>query len=196
MRQTTLTSNTDTPIKVDFALKGTPQHLELFGGPWNLSVPAVPTMFLRKQSARRTRWSTRLDFRPTSGRTEAGTVVWWNYLTYSSMGVRRAADGSRIIRFKPAEGAEKSIGLETKDADVLLVIDCQDLYYRLGFQEVKDGSSDDVSEITWVGSVSTDIMTRDPTVGAAFTGMMMGVYAFGEMERCLVPAVFKFAAFE
>jgi beta-xylosidase len=196
MRQTTLTSNTDTPIKVDFALEGTPQHLELFGGPWNLSVPAAPTMFLRKQSARRTRWSTRLDFRPTSYRTEAGTVVWWNYLTYSSIGVRRAADGSRIVRFKPAEGAEKTIGLETRDADVLLVVDCQDLYYRLGFQEVENGSSDGVSEITWVGSVSTDIMTRDPTVGAAFTGMMMGLYAFGEMERCLVPAVFKFAAFE
>jgi beta-xylosidase len=194
MRQTTLTSNTDTPIKVDFALEGTPQHLELFGGPWNLSVPAAPTMFLRKQSARRTRWSTRLDFRPTSYRTEAGTVVWWNYLTYSSIGVRRAADGSRIVRFKPAEGAEKTIGLETRDA--LLVVDCQDLYYRLGFQEVENGSSDGVSEITWVGSVSTDIMTRDPTVGAAFTGMMMGLYAFGEMERCLVPAVFKFAAFE
>lgn len=153
-------------------------------------------MFLRKQSARRTRWSTRLDFRPTSGRTEAGTVVWWNYLTYSSIGVRQAADGSRIIRFKPAEGAEKINGLETKDADVLLVVDCQDLYYRLGFKEVKDGSVDGVSEITWVGSVSTDIMTRDPTVGAAFTGMMMGLYAFGEMERCLVPAVFRFAAFE
>lgn len=153
-------------------------------------------MFLRKQSARRTRWSTQLNFQPTSGRTEAGTVVWWNYLTYSSIGVRRAADGSRIIRFKPAEGPEKTIGLETGDADVLLVVDCQDLYYRLGFQEVKDGSSDGVGEIAWAGSVSTDIMTRDPSVGAAFTGMMLGLYAFGEMERCLVPAVFMFAAFE
>lgn len=153
-------------------------------------------MFLRKQSVRRTRWSTQLNFQPKSERTEAGTVVWWNYLTYSSIGVRRAADGSRIVRFKPAEGAEKVIGLETGDADVLLVVDCQDLCYNLGFQEVKKGSSDGVGVITWVGSVSTDVMTRDPTVGAAFTGMMMGLYAFGEMERCLVPAVFKFAAFE
>lgn len=88
------------------------------------------------------------------------------------------------------------IGLETRDADVLLVVNCQDLCYELGFQEVKDGSSDGASDITWVGSVSTDIMTRDPTIGAAFTGMMMGLYAFGEMERCLVPAVFRFAAFE
>lgn len=153
-------------------------------------------MFLRKQSARRTRWSTQLNFQPTSDRTEAGTVVWWNYLTYSSIGVRRSADDSRIIRYKPAEGAEKIIGLETRNSDVLLVIDCQDLHYELGFQEVKVGDSDGVSEITWVGSVSTDVMTRDPTVGAAFTGIMMGLYAFGEMERCLVPAVFRFAAFE
>ena len=153
-------------------------------------------MFLRKQSARRTLWSTQLNFQPTSVRTEAGTVVWWNYLTYSSIGVRRAADGSRIIRFKPAEGAEKTIGLETSDADVLLVVDCQDLHYKLGFQEVKAGSSGGVGEITWVGSVSTGVMTRDPTIGAAFTGMMLGLYAFGEMERCLVPAVFKFAAFK
>ena len=186
----------DTPIKVDFALKGSPQHLELFGGPWNLSVPAAPTMFLRKQTARRSRWSTQLDFQPTSSRTEAGAVVWWNYLTYSSIGVRRVSAGSRVIRFKPAEGPEVEVELETGDADVLLVIDCQDLQYRLGFQEVIVGSSDDVSGIKWVGDVSTDVMTRDPTVGAAFTGMMMGLYAFGEMERCLVPAIFRFAAFE
>ena len=38
-------------------------------------------------------------------------------------------------------------------------------------------------------------MTVVPPVGAAFTGMMLGLYAFGELEGCLVPADFKFAEF-
>lgn len=156
-------------------------------------------MFLRKQNARRTLWSTQLDFRPESIRTEAGTVVWWNYFTYSSIGLRRASSGNgRFIRFRPAEGDIVEIPLETTDADVLLLVDCQDLTYKLGFRELhhaKEASSN-LDDVTWIGSVSTDIMTRDPQVGAAFTGMMLGLYAFGEMERCLQPAVFKFAAFE
>lgn len=185
----------DTPIKVDFALRTVPNRLELYGGPWDLSVPAAPTMFLRKQTRRRTLWSTQLDFQPESTRTEAGTVVWWNYLTYSSIGIRRDPSGSRVVRFRPAEGKDIMTRLQTQELDVYLVVDCQDLCYRFGFQEMETSSADCVNDITWVGSISTDIMTRDPEVGAAFTGMMMGLYAFGEMERCLVPAVFKFAAF-
>lgn len=153
-------------------------------------------MFLRKQTVRRTLWSTQLNFQPSSDRTEAGTVVWWNYLTYSSIGIRRAPDGSRYVRYRPAEGTEVAIPLETTSADVFFMVDCQDLEYRFGFREVESVSEDCKRDITWVGSVGTDIMTRDPTVGAAFTGMMMGLYAFGEMERCLVPAVFRFAAFD
>lgn len=180
-------------------MTGVPQHLELYGGPYNLSVPAAPTIFLRKQSSRRTLWSTQLGFRPGSIRTEAGTVVWWNYFTYSSIGIRRASSGNgRFIRFRPAEGDVVEIPLETADADVLLLVDCQDLTYKLGFREAHHAkeASRNLEDVTWVGSVSTAVMTRDPQVGAAFTGMMLGLYAFGEMERCLQPAVFKFAAFE
>lgn len=89
------------------------------------------------------------------------------------------------------------IPLETADADVLLLVDCQDLTYKLGFRELHIAkASSNLGNVTWVGSVSTAVMTRDPQVGAAFTGMMLGLYAFGEMERCLQPAVFKFASFE
>lgn len=116
-------------------------------------------------------------------------------MTYSSIGIRRGPEGSRVVRFRPAEGAESVTKLQTQDADVHLVVDCQDLCYIFGFQEIVSSSTDCVNEITWVGSISTDVMTRDPAVGASFTGMMLGLYAFGEMERCLVPAAFKFAAF-
>lgn len=86
------------------------------------------------------------------------------------------------------------IPLKTESADVLLVVDCQDLEYRFGSQELNPASIE--CDVTWIGSVSTEIMTRGPKVGAAFTGMMLGLYAFGEMERCFVPAVLRFAAFE
>jgi beta-xylosidase len=185
-------------MKIDFKLTGTPPHLELFGGPWNLSTPAAPTMFLRKQTTRQTLWKTQLDYQPDSLRTEAGTVLWWNYFTYSSIGIRRSSSRSRFIRYRPASGEVVDIQLRTMEAEVLLLIDCHDLEYRLGFVELHDETSEVSSKeiATWVGSVSTDIMTRDPEVGAAFTGMMLGLYAFGELEPCLTPAVFRFAAFE
>jgi beta-xylosidase len=188
----------DTPVKVDFKLTDTPRHLELFGGPWNLSTPAAPTMFLRKQTTRQTIWTTQLNYQPDSTRTEAGTVVWWNYFTYSSIGIRRSSSGSRFVRCRPAAGDVVDCPLQTKEADVLLFIDCQNLEYRLGFVELHDTTAGLPNKIdaTWFGSVSTDIMTRDPEVGAAFTGMMLGLYAFGELEPCLTPAVFRFAAFE
>jgi hypothetical protein len=155
-------------------------------------------MFLRKQTTRQTLWTTRLNYQPNSTRTEAGTTVWWNYFTYSSIGIRRSSSGSRFIRYRPAAGDVVDIALQTKEADVLLLIDCHDLEYRLGFVELRDASFgiSNRDNATWVGSVSTDIMTRDPEVGAAFTGMMLGLYAFGELEPCLTPALFRFAAFE
>lgn len=156
-------------------------------------------MFLRKQTARQTLWSTQLNFQPSSTRAEAGTVLWWNYFTYSSIGLRMDSSGDRFVYFRPAEGPTQSWCLRTPDADVLLLIKCEELQYIFGFREVVEGHETlPINDgcIMWVGSVSTDVMTRDPEVGAAFTGMMMGLYAFGDMERCLEPAKFKFAAFE
>lgn len=155
-------------------------------------------MFLRKQTARQTLWTTQLNYQPDSTRTEAGTVVWWNYFTYSSIGIRRSTSGSRMIRYRPAVGDAIDAALQTAEADVLLLIDCQNLEYRLGFVELHSEAAGVSSKdnIKWVGSVSTDTMTRDPEVGAAFTGMMLGLYAFGELEPCLTPAIFRFAAFE
>ena len=188
---------TDTPLKVDFALKGEPNHLELYGGPYTLSAPAAPTMFVRKQTHRQALWTTQLNFQPTSNRTEAGTTVYWNYLTYSSIGIRLVGQ-QRSIRWRPAEGEECILPLRTSENDVFLAIDCQPMSYRFGYVEMgqdRSDSQDLTRAINWIGEVSTAVMTQDPKVGAAFSGMTLGLYAFGDMERCLVPAVFKFAEF-
>jgi hypothetical protein len=102
-----------------------------------------------------------LDFQPTSEYTEAGTVCWWNYFTYSSIGIRKRGD-DRIIRFRPSEGetVERILG----SSAVVLVVECGD-EYRFGYRESTD-------HIEWVGSVSNQAATRAPPVGAPFTGKL------------------------
>lgn len=184
----------DTPAKKDYSLTERPGYFRLHGGPYNLSVPACPTLFLRKQTQRACIWTTRLSFEPTSPHTEAGTVLWWNYFTYSSIGIRLSSSkhDTRVIRFRPAEGRVVEKELSTQRSGVLLVIECGE-QYRFGFGE--DDSPTFPCQITWVGEVSNNTMTRAPPVGASFTGMMLGLYAFGERQPCLTPADFEFAEF-
>lgn len=170
-----------------------PNHLRLFGGPYNLGIPTCPTLFLRKQSSCKTTWRTQLSFQPQSSRTEAGTVLWWNYFTYSSLGIRLHPDdkSKRILRFKPAKGKEVIVLLKYTDSKVKLLIECGEAY-KFGFSELLGEGED---EVQWIGEVDTEIMTADPLVGMSFSGMMLGLYAFGEMEGCLVPADFEYAEF-
>lgn len=170
----------------DYSLTERPNYLRLYGGPYNLSVPACPTMFLRKQTHRVCTWETRLSFQPTTHETEAGTVLWLNYFTYSSIGIRKDNKG-RILRFRPSEGDIVERRLNTKD-DITFTIECGE-EYRFGYRE------DTESDIHWIGSVSNRAATAAPPVGANFTGMMMGLYAFGERQRCLIPADFTYAEF-
>ncbi|KAH8601558.1 glycosyl hydrolase [Bisporella sp. PMI_857] len=184
----------NTPQRTDFSLSENPGNLRLWGGPYTLSVPTCPTLFLRKQTSHSATWETQLSFNPTTSNTEAGTVVWWNYLTYSSIGIRlsRTDPNKRILSLRPAEGEEVLLDLQTQDADVRLVIECGSRY-RFGFVEVISG--EEIGNVQWVGEVSNEAMTADPPVGAAFTGMMLGLYAFGELEGSLVPADFRYAEF-
>lgn len=178
---------------VDFSLIERPNYLRLYGAPYTLDVPASPTLILRKQTRPFLTWETQLSFRPTSPYTEAGTVVFWNNFVYSSIGIRLSSTNNetkRIIRFRPAEGPIVEKQLQNEDSNVIFVIECSHVY-RFGFREShcpRDG-------IQWLGEVSNSTMTRDPPVGAAFTGMMLGLYAFGEFQPCLVPADFKYAEF-
>lgn len=189
--------NTPPQPSSDYSLTENPGHLRLFGGAYSLSSPASPTLFLRKQKRRHGIWRTRLSFQVYSVKHEAGTVVYWNYFTWSSIGIRASQDGGRVIKYTPAEGKPVEIALKSAEKDVVLAIQCLDNSYKLGFEELtekaKGGSSKDGMQ--WVGEVSNRVMTKDPPEGLPFTGMMFGLYAFGEMEPVLTPADFAFAEF-
>lgn len=167
-----------------------------------LSEPASPTLFLRKQTHRFCIWETKLSFHPTEDREEAGSVVWWNYLTYSSIGIRKVChlgkdggtDGDRVVRFRSAECKIVERNLRKLDSDVVLLIRCSDDKYEFGFQEL-GVAVDEVTEPQWLGEVSTETMTKSPPIGMAFTGMLLGLYAFSEFRRCTEPADFHYAEF-
>lgn len=81
------------------------------------------------------------------------------------------------------------------NSTVQFVVDCTKTSYKFGFVELSQAAKDGSSNLQWIGEVGTDVMTADPPVGAPFTGMMLGLYAFGELEGCLTPADFKYAKF-
>ncbi|KAJ5693464.1 hypothetical protein N7462_002887 [Penicillium macrosclerotiorum] len=176
----------NTPFTVDYSLSERPGNLRLYGGPYTLATPASPTLFLRKQTHQFCTWETSLLFQPISEHVEAGTVVWWNYLTHSSLGIRKQGN-NRIIRFQPSEGSviEKEL---SDTGSVILIVECGD-EYRFGFQEETS------SHPIWIGTVANKVATKTPFVGASFTGMMLGIYAFGDRQRCLSPADFAYARF-
>ncbi|KAL4790678.1 glycosyl hydrolase [Aspergillus venezuelensis] len=78
----------NTPLKKDYTILS--PGLRLHGAPYTLSTPACPTLFLRKQEARYCLWETKLRFQPSLENIEAGTVVYLNYFTHVSIGVRLA----------------------------------------------------------------------------------------------------------
>ena len=62
--------------------------------------------------------------------------------------------------------------------------------YNFGFCEIdQDGKRGDVK---WVGEVNNRFMTREPPIGLAFTGMMLGLYSYAERQRSLTPADFSY----
>lgn len=193
---------TDTTEKVDFSILKEPGRLRLYGGPYNLSEPASPTMFLRKQTLSFCTWKTKLSFHPTAEHEEAGVVAWWNYLTYSSIGIRTvnvgpnelAGNRARVIRFKSMDGEIAERRLQRFDSDVVLSIECGDSGYQFGFKEIQGTTSDhERSEAEWLGEVSNEDMTKPPPIGLDFSGMLLGLYAFADFRKCTEPADFHYA---
>ena len=45
----------------------------------------------------------------------------------------------------------------------------------------------------WLGSATNEIITRPPSVGLAFSGMLLGVYAYAKNRRAMTPASFYYA---
>lgn len=71
-----------------------------------------------------------------------------------------------------------------------LAISCSKTHYKLGYT-LDDSETQDW---IWFENIPMEVMTADPPKGMAFTGMMLGLYAFGELEPCLRPADSCFAA--
>lgn len=159
-------------------------------------MPTSPTLLLRKQRHWPIVWKTEVEFEPKATRTEAGTVVWWNYLCFASIGIRLGSNGSqtqRVVRFTPPantdEYTEEPIGTHGR---VKFIVDCTEKNYRFGFKEL---DADGRGEWKWLGAVDTQVMTRNPEIGQPFTGMMLGLYSFGELQPALAPAYFSYAEF-
>jgi beta-xylosidase len=141
-------------------------------------------------------WETQLDFQPDVTRVEAGTVLWWNHTCYASIGIAladRNGQSQRVIRLtRPdVEPVERVI---SEKGEVKLIIDSTPQSYRFGYLEINEGTQQK-AEWTWVGDIDTQIMTRNPHIGQPFTGMMMGLYAYGELQPVLTPAHFAYAEF-
>jgi beta-xylosidase len=156
-------------------------------------MPTCPTLFLRKQRHWSVTWETQLDFHPNVPKVEAGTVVWWNHTCYASIGIAlRSQDNQtqRIVRFTSSHGdiVERTI---TTKGEVKLIIESTATSYYLAYQEMEGGKN----AVQSLGEVDTEVMTRNPEIGQAFTGMMMGLYSFGELQPVLTPAHFAYAEF-
>ncbi|OAL55251.1 beta-xylosidase [Pyrenochaeta sp. DS3sAY3a] len=189
----------NTPITKDYSLTAAPGTLTLYGGPYTLSTPASPTLFLRKQTHWPVTWETQLAFHPASPRVEAGTVVYWNYLCFASIGIRAcetsSSQNTRIVRFTPPANTEPAVESSIPaTGDVKLVVESTETRYRFGFRVLGERESES-EQWTWLGDVDTRVLTRNPEVGQPFTGMMFGVYSCGELEPVLVPATFAYAEF-
>lgn len=181
-----------TPQITDWSLTERPGYLRLWGGPYKLATPACSTMWLRKQTHREATFDTKLSFCPDSPRTEAGIVVWWNYTCFSSLGIRQneGSSNSREVILRPSNGTQTVHALRSASSEIILTVRCG-RQYDFSFREVElDCDSQ------YMGTISNQDMTRDPEVGAAFTGMMLGVYAYGDLEAALVPADFEYAQVE
>ncbi|KAF3925888.1 Beta-xylosidase [Dactylellina cionopaga] len=197
-----------TPLKKEYSLDARSGYLRLHGGPYNLTVPECPTMLLQRQTRANIVWTTELEFYPDRKTYEAGAVVWWNSYTFASIGIRfKSTTGRRFIAVKQAldgkgDFEEREHELPETNSPVLLHIKALPLEYHLGFSfpsasEASDPSAKRIkTDITWVSSISTKVMTLLPPIGNAFAGMMFGVYSFAELERCLVPADFKYVRWD
>lgn len=170
----------DTTVRKDSSSTARPGYLTLHSGPYTLSLPTSPTLFLRKQKHWPVVWETEVDFQPKISRVEAGTTVWWNYTCFASIGIRSPGlgdDKRRIVRFTPPANAGENKDQETsEEGSVKFIIDCTPTSYRLGFRERQTQNND---QWTWLGEVDTQVLTRNPEIGQPFTGMMMGLYSFG-----------------
>lgn len=181
----------------DISLSSRPGFLRMRPGPYKLSTPTSPTALFRKLTHSTGVWKTRLSFFPDVLHSEAGTVAYWNYFTWASIGIRRNSNGEREIAFTSTDGDTKTTNIALPKAEVDLVIGLVGTTVQFGFQEVKPMMTrvpTDAS-IIWIGQVLSESLTKSPPVGNPFTGLMLGIYAFAEVDSSASYADFAFAEF-
>lgn len=97
-----------------------------------------------------------------------------------------------MVRFLSATGESTERTLNHPKSDVVFLIQCGE-EYKFGFMELLNPSVEpEAIAVDWVGEVSNRDSTRAPPIGQPFSGMMLGVYSFGERQPCLAPADFSY----
>ena len=189
----------NTPLKPEseISLTERPGYLRIHAGPNKLSSPSPPSAIFRKLLHLEGVWKARVAFFPDKARTEAGTVAYWNYFTYCSIGVGCNSEGARQIVFTSSSGDRSIAAVASPKAEIDLVTTIGAHTLQFGFQEVHPNaervSAD--SGIHWLGEVKSETLTRSPLVGNPFTGLLLGLYAFSEMKESQIFADFAFAEF-
>jgi hypothetical protein len=147
---------------------------------------------LRKQSALQQKFHCILDFSPSEKGYEAGIVVFWSSYSYASIGIRLNATGEgKVIIVRTPD--ESTVGLLKEKEIVLSALQAENsLHLLVGWREngyilgVVEGN-----RVIQYGFAEGELLTRSPPTGNSYTGMMFGVYAFGNWEPCLDPADFR-----
>jgi beta-xylosidase len=104
-----------TPIKPCHSFNGRENHLTLISNGFKMDQFESPAMILRKQTAYRGIWSTRLDFEPTNDFEEAGTVVFYSDVSYAAI-IIKSVQGSKVIvaRWTDPETRTVKVGRHTE----------------------------------------------------------------------------------
>lgn len=171
--------------------------LVLKGGCYSPTSPENSSMLLRKQTELEGKFSTKMNFMPSSPRSEAGIVLWHHEFCHSTLGLRRSIAGHRELLIRTlldGHGAfeTKRLRLRAEAGDIILRIHCNAQGYELGFQD----TTDEDGEVESVARISMETMTQVPPIGLAFCGIMFGIYSYGDMEPVLEPAVFRYAKWQ
>ncbi|KAI1187629.1 glycoside hydrolase family 43 protein [Nemania serpens] len=192
----------NTPLKNCYSLTERPGYLRLYGNCYDLASPESPAMLLRKQSSYTESFEAKMEFNPRKAGYEAGVVVWWSQYSYATYGLtlRERVDGEQVLTIasRVPTGKPGAIALHYPNVEpcgenddiahkilpgdtVQFRIEATPTTYGLSFKLRNHGSS---------CRIQARDLTVIPPIGGAFSGVMFGVYAFGQGEPVLDPTDF------
>ncbi len=158
-------------------------------------------MLLRKQETFSDEFCVELDFKPQRRGYEAGVTIWWNMYSYASIGITAVERDGKLVQtivcrtptstagkikaMFPLIQGETSSGTASTFNDsspVTISAKASPTTYTLVLSQ-----REVISKVTF----NADQLTVNPLAGAAFTGVMFGIYSFGDWEPVLDPADFS-----